>query len=509
MDFPGIPLLFCAAAAVLHAQPESSLKICRNPPSQYQLEWFALKLRPYQIEGSPDLAYWTDIGPSMTGNAAIISLLVPETAPQFFYRLREGAMRPGFDEVAMSKRDDHSYPEPDGPPEEVPLGFSINYFGNIHTGCYVNNNGNITFDQALTQFTPELFGFLGAEMIAPFWADVDTRAVASGVTRFSNGTDTVDGHLAFGVTYRNVGYFDSRAEKLNSFQVILIDRSDISPGDFDMEFNYNHILWETGSASSSGGVNGYGGNSARVGFASGDGLFAEVSGSGETLTLLDANPSTGVPNFETGLIYRSLNSTIPGRLIFPVRGGVPQGSFMVNAGPDQLLAADHPASFQLSGEAPEGIPGLTFVWTQTGGPASAEISDEHTLNPTVTISEPGLYEFQLAATKAGTLSVTTADTVQVEHPGIFTVEAGGPYLLAAEDPLTVTLNQAEAAFSPGVGVSVLWSQSGGDDAIIVDPSAVQPTVILPGPGLYFFEMVATTNQNPPFTRFSSTSIEHD
>lgn len=75
----------------------------------------------------------------------------------------------------------------------------------------------------------------------------------------------------------NVGYFSYHADKLNSFQLVLIDRSDVNPRDFDIEFNYDHILWETGDAA--GGSGGLGGYSARAGYANGAAATYELPGS--------------------------------------------------------------------------------------------------------------------------------------------------------------------------------------------------------------------------------------
>ena len=52
---------------------------------------------------------------------------------------------------------------------------------------------------------------------------------------------------------------------------------------------------------------------------------------------LDSNPLTGVPNFLTGLIYRSRNSATPGRFVFQVRSGQVLGALNVDAGIDQPL----------------------------------------------------------------------------------------------------------------------------------------------------------------------------
>jgi hypothetical protein len=104
---------------------------------------------------------------------------------------------------------------------------------------------------------------------------------------------------------------------LNFFQVLLIARSDTGPGNFDIEFNYDSIEWETGQASG-GNALCQGGSAVCVGFSNGTGApdtFFELPGSGIPGAFLNANPSTG-------LIHNSQNSAQRGRYVFPVRGGV-------------------------------------------------------------------------------------------------------------------------------------------------------------------------------------------
>lgn len=198
----------------------------------------------------------------------------------------------------------------DGSTGLVGMGFSINFFGNNYTQLYVNNNGNVTFTGPLSTFTP--FNLLSTSMpiIAPFFADVDTRNTASGVVQY--GQDTIGGRNVFGVNSIGVGYYNQRADKLNSFQLIMTDRSDIGAGDFDFEFNYDRIQWETGGAS--GGSGGLGGNSARAGWSNGVSAAYEIAGSAVNGAFLDSN-------LTTGLIYNSLNSNTAGQYIFQVRNG--------------------------------------------------------------------------------------------------------------------------------------------------------------------------------------------
>src|ERR1035437_3821760 len=176
-------------------------------------------------------------GPGQT-NLAVTNL----PPGQAFFRLGvTNAIRPGFDQQSLDPNDD-------GSTGIVPIGFFVNFFGSSNTTLYVNNNGNVTFDNAQWgAYTPTPLNNLGLRIIAPYWADVDTRNPISDVVKYGNGT--VNGHDAFGVDWVNVGYYAYHADKLLSCQLVIIDRSDIAPGDFDMEFNYFKVQWEWGDAS--------------------------------------------------------------------------------------------------------------------------------------------------------------------------------------------------------------------------------------------------------------------
>jgi len=196
------------------------------------------------------------------------------------------------------------------------LGFSANYFGTTYTQAYVSNNGYITFNSGQGTFTPSGLGagYSGQPIIAPFFADVDTRGAGSGLTSY--GAGTYAGHSAFGATWPLVGYFPSSVNKLNTFQLILTDRSDTGVGNFDIYFNYDRIQWETGSAS--GGSNGLGGTSAAAGFNAGQpgdpaGTYFQLAGSLVNGALLDGGPNS---------LTAGTNDGVTGQHLFSVRSGV-------------------------------------------------------------------------------------------------------------------------------------------------------------------------------------------
>ena len=78
---------------------------------------------------------------------------------------------------------------------------------------------------------------------------------STGSNRVYYALDTVN-HI-FTVTWDDVGYYSAHTDKLDAFQLQLIDEGN---GDFDIEFRYEAINWTTGDLS--GGNNGLGGTVA-------------------------------------------------------------------------------------------------------------------------------------------------------------------------------------------------------------------------------------------------------
>lgn len=217
----------------------------------------------------------------------------------------------GFGQLAMNPNDDSSS-------NLLDLPFALNFFGTTYNQFYVNNNGNITFNNPVSSYTPSPFPISNQPMIAPFWADVDTRGANGGNVYVAapNATTAV-------VTWNNVGYYSAHDDKVNNFQLVLRDRSadTNNAGDFDIEFRYDLLQWTTGDAS--GGSGGFGGTPAQAGFEAGDGVnFFAIPGS-FTSSVLDLQNQTNVSGGGSGLWQFAIrNGTTPGQTpanpIFPV-----------------------------------------------------------------------------------------------------------------------------------------------------------------------------------------------
>jgi MYXO-CTERM domain-containing protein len=186
----------------------------------------------------------------------------------------------------------------------------LRFFTGTHTALFVNTNGNITFSGALPTFTPNAFPVADRPMIAPYWADVDTRPACdcgffgctcsgpgNGVAVMGppcdnpteNGvwwhlqaaTATAPARAIF--TWDRVGYFARHTDQRMNFQLVLTQANDGCGGagagtDFEVEFRFNRCEWETGDAS--GGSEGFGGTEAQSGFDAGNRVdFVEIMGS--------------------------------------------------------------------------------------------------------------------------------------------------------------------------------------------------------------------------------------
>lgn len=502
----------CVPIEVLDAEPPNPLQITPVAPGSYRLDWNADENKTCMLEGSSELTTWKGISRVTEGPGTARSAIFNGSEPNYFFRLREGAIRPGFNAVELPPNDDYSS-------TARKLSFTVNFLGTEYDKCFVNNNGNITFGDNLSVFTPEDLRTINAQILAAFWADVDTRADLSGITRFSKSSDAgdfiqeyVDGHRAFGATYSEVGHFDLHPDKLNSFQIVIIEREDTGAKNFDVEFNYNRIEWEAGDVD---GENGYGGLSARAGIAgrgpkpASQKFSMEVEGSGIPGAFLDNLRPSGEANSGSGLIYRRWNTSVPGRLRFEFRNGSLFGAMRVNAGADITLAAVTATTVHLHGEVGlAGGAGYTVIWTQTSG-VSAQIANSNSLNPNVTLPGPGSYTFRLSTRTQTVPEFSSYDEVVITlEDKSLTVNAGAPIQLDANSPYIVNLAGA-ASFTGPEALTFAWTQSSGVSAEITNPDTLTPQVTLPGPGVYEFTLTATVATTPPRMVSSTMTVTHE
>ncbi len=171
------------------------------------------------------------------------------------------------------------------------FGTGLDFFGHNYNSLYINSNGNITFAGPNSAFIPsQITGGLNNPIIAPFWADVDTRGGATTATPGGNSTGSnqlyysldAQNHVMT-ITWDDVGSYFSHTGALNAFQLQLIGFGD---GNFDIVFRYEDINWTSGDVSS--------GMAARAGFSAGDGVHSvELAGSGDQSAMLALESTLG------------------------------------------------------------------------------------------------------------------------------------------------------------------------------------------------------------------------
>nr|WP_013334799.1 CARDB domain-containing protein [Gloeothece verrucosa]ADN18050.1 YD repeat protein [Gloeothece verrucosa PCC 7822] len=175
----------------------------------------------------------------------------------------------------------------------------LNFFGKIYQGFYINNNGNITFNEPSSTFIPfALTDNTQNPIIAPFFTDIDTRAgsLTPSPGGNSKGTNLVYWDLApenkvITITWDDVGKF-SWGTTPNAFQLRLIG---LEKGDWAIEYRYETIQWHRGDA--------------RAGWNAGNNNnFFELPQSG-TEAMLELETASNIND--------------PGRFLFTIRNGIP------------------------------------------------------------------------------------------------------------------------------------------------------------------------------------------
>ncbi len=171
---------------------------------------------------------------------------------------------PFAEDYAVGVPSPPDYRNDDGYTDTITLPFYFCFYGQNVNKVFINNNGNVSIGSPYDTYTAETFPSSNFSMVAPFWADVDTRGTGSGIVYYKL-TPT---YLV--VKWDTVGYFDQWYDKLNTFQLIMTDGSDpILPPGNNVSFCYGDMQWTTGDASS--GVGGFGGYAATVGANQGNG----------------------------------------------------------------------------------------------------------------------------------------------------------------------------------------------------------------------------------------------
>jgi hypothetical protein len=196
----------------------------------------------------------------------------------------------------------------------------IDLFGTTYHSLYINSNGNVTFTGPNNAYVPsQITAGPNNPIIAPFWADVDTRGGPADANTGGNSTgsnlvyyslDSVN-HVVT-ITWDDVGSYNSHTSPVNAFQLQLIG---LGAGNFDIVFRYEAINWISGDLS--------GGVPAQAGYSAGDGNpdhYITLPQSG------DANALLALPSLagNTGINGVDLFQIISDNAPSPVTSGTVQ-----------------------------------------------------------------------------------------------------------------------------------------------------------------------------------------
>ncbi|XP_078658658.1 uncharacterized protein LOC144904005 [Branchiostoma floridae x Branchiostoma belcheri] len=191
--------------------------------------------------------------------------------------------------------------------QSLPSGFR--YFGSVYNYFWVNNNGLVSFEGQVSQFTPDPFPIRSFPIVAVFWGDIDTRRAgevywrqttsdSSLITRVSqdilaNYPDipSFRARWVLVATYYDVTYYGgSSSTNRQSFQAVLATDGFQS---FAI-FKYGDILWTTGTASQGDRETGLGGIPAQAGFNAGDGSNYYIVPGSRSAEIVDIETRTNV-----------------------------------------------------------------------------------------------------------------------------------------------------------------------------------------------------------------------
>nr|XP_009911479.1 PREDICTED: alpha-tectorin-like [Haliaeetus albicilla] len=209
----------------------------------------------------------------------------------------------------------------DGSSPEIKISIPFIFFGAPYRSVYVNNNGVISFNALVSQFTPEAFPLTdGRAFVAPFWADVHNgirgeiyyrestepellRRASKDIRKHFRDMSSFSAIWIFIVTWEEVTFYGgSSTTPVNTFQAVLITDGVLS---FAI-FNYHEISWTTGTASGGDPLTGLGGVMAQAGF------------NGGNITNFFSIPGSRTPDIVN--IEETTNVNVPGRWAFKIDG---------------------------------------------------------------------------------------------------------------------------------------------------------------------------------------------
>jgi hypothetical protein len=156
-------------------------------------------------------------------------------------------------------------PNDDSSTSQIDLGFDFTFFGKTYSSLYINNNGNVSFDNRVSAYVPTGPTGVNVPIISAWFGDVDTRGTDSGLVHWQ--FDTANQLV---ITWDKVGYYDIKSDALASFQMVIRgDAFDTPAGEGTIGFFYQDMPWEVTETSLT----------SAIGFGDGEGNSVILEGS--------------------------------------------------------------------------------------------------------------------------------------------------------------------------------------------------------------------------------------
>ena len=387
-----------------------------------------------------------------------------------------------------------------------PAGSSLTmpFYGGTYNNLYVNNNGLVSFNGGVAAYTGQAFPvtYLGqTPMIAAYWADVDTRAVGGGKVWYRTTQDAVflqtvgadirsnflgssnfTPTFAEVVTWDRVGYYSLHADKLNTFQAVVVSDGMHSYAMF--KYPTGGINWAYGDVS--------GRVYAQVGFDAADGVnFYNAVGSRTAQMLNLPNLSnTASPSASPGtLVFRIDQAFIAASPTVPPPGTIPPDTALYPLPAHNWVSATGSGSWAVNGSTwsalssgsggrttklNQWVNGDSAVFGGTAGTVSLAgtvVAQRVTVNTNgyvfTSASPQGSLQLSQLDLPAADTRVTFAGNLVVlthEDAAGFTSQAGGPFLqrgVLTKGQLLFTDNAVLVARDAGMvnGASLLLKKS--------------------------------------------------
>ena len=341
-------------------------------------------------------------------------------------------------------------PNDDGSTGLIPIPFTFNLYGQAYNSLYINNNGNLTFTGPLSTFSATAFPSVGNAIVAPFWADVDTR----------NGNGQVLYKITPTAVYVNwveVGYFAFHGDKLNTFQLIITNGSDPIIDGGNVAFCYQNMDWTTGDASQ--GINGFGGVPATCGANKGDGmayfLISRFDHPGN-----DFDGALGNPDGIDWLDYKSFAfDASNGGNIPPIPEGI------ASCDTFKICALGDSADFSINFLSPETNQSTTITYSNGGLSTLQQISNTPGNTANIVLRAVG----SLATMGTYNITVTATDN-NLPTPGVTALT-----FVVVIDTIANNLDSALLVIANSCGSIDLSVSNGPYDSYLWDDFTVMPT----------------------------------